>query len=156
MNSGELSALERATRDSYLVQDTDAADHATLQAFRQWCRKHGRPLVVVENKGASLIFDTGSVWEHFQPQYPFLHEQPTFFTLDPTEELQIQVRHVINTSGFQGGAGIGGSYTWIAGLPIDRAEQTAQALLKIWEQAWAVHADRLTQQTAQNDPAPGA
>jgi hypothetical protein len=145
MNSGDLLALEQARRDGYLVQDATDTASATLQAFRQWCREQGRPLVVVENKGAhaSLVFDTGSVWEHFQQQYPFLREQPTFFTLDPTEELQIQLHRIINASGFQGGAGIGGSYTWIAEMPSDRAIQTAQALLTLWEQAWAFHSDRL-------------
>jgi hypothetical protein len=144
MNSGEPLALEQARRDGYLVQDA-TMDSATLQAFRQWCREQGRPLVVVENKGAyaSLVFDTGSVWVYFQQQYPFLREQPTFFTLDPTEELQLQLHHIINASGFQGGAGIGGSYTWIADMPGERAVQTAQALLALWEQAWAFHMDRL-------------
>jgi hypothetical protein len=145
MNSGDLLALEQARRDGYLVQDATDMASAKLQAFRQWCREQGRPLVVVEDKGAyaSLVFDTGSVWEHFQRQYPFLREQPTFFTLDPTEELQTQLNHSINASGFQGGAGIGGSYTWIARMPGDRALQTAQALLALWESAWAFHARRL-------------
>ena len=145
MNSGEMLALEQAKRVGYLVHNAAATYSATLQAFRQWCREQGRPLVVVENKGtfASLLFDTGSVWEHFQQQNPFLREQPTFFTLDPTEELQIQLSHIVNASGFQDGAGIGGSYTWIANIPGERAVQTAQALLALWEQAWTFHANRL-------------
>jgi hypothetical protein len=145
MNSGEMLALEQAKRHGYLVQNAANTDSATLQAFQQWCREQGRPLVVVENKGAyaSLVFDTGSVWEHFQQQYPFLREQPTFFTLDPTEELQLHLRHIVNASGFQSGAGIGGCYTWIAGVSGDRTVQTAQALLALWEQAWAFHANRL-------------
>jgi hypothetical protein len=145
MNSGDMLALEQARRDGYLVQNAAATASATLQAFRQWCREQGRPLVVVENKGASasLLFDIGSVWEHFQQQYPFLREQPTFFTLDPTEELQIQLNHIVNAADFQGGAGIGGSYTWIAQMPGDRAVETVQALLALWERAWTFHAGRL-------------
>ena len=153
MNSGKPLALEQAKRDGYLVYNAADTDSATLQAFRQWCREQGRPLVVVENKGAyaSLVFDTGSVWEHFQQQYPFLREHPTFFTLDPTEELQIQLSHIINAADFQGGAGIGGSYTWIAQMPGERAVQTVQALLALWERAWTFHADRLRDNTSSDE-----
>lgn len=145
MNSGDMLTLEQARRDGYLIQNAAATDSATRQAFRQWCREQGRPLAVVENEGAyaSLLFDTGSVWEHFQQQYPFLREQPTFFTLDPTEELQTQLNHIVNAADFQGGAGIGGSYTWIAQMPTERAIQTVQTLLALWERAWTFHADRL-------------
>ncbi len=150
MNSGDMLALEQARRNGYLVQNAADTANATRQAFRQWCREQGRPLVVVENKGtsASLLFDTGSVWEHFQQQYPFLREQPTFFTLDPTEELQTQLNHIVNATDFQGGAGIGGSYTWIAQMPAERAIQTVQALLALWERAWSFHADRLRDNTS--------
>ncbi|HEV2659828.1 MAG TPA: hypothetical protein VGU68_04470 [Ktedonobacteraceae bacterium] len=145
MNSGDRLALEQARRDGYLVQNAAATDNATSQAFRQWCREQGRPFAVVENKeaSASLLFDTGSVWEHFQQQYPFLREQPTFFTLDPTEELQTQLNHIVNATDFQGGAGIGGTYTWIAQMSTEHAIQTVQALLALWERAWTFHADRL-------------
>ncbi|MDQ2886806.1 MAG: hypothetical protein M3Y39_12075 [Chloroflexota bacterium] len=150
MNSGDTLALEQARRNGYLVQNAADTANATHQAFRQWCREQGRPLAVVENKGtsASLLFDTGSVWEHLQQQYPFLRDQPTFFTLDPTEELQIQLNHIINATDFQGGAGIGGSYTWIAQMPAERAIQTVQALLALWERAWTFHADRLRDNTS--------
>jgi hypothetical protein len=153
MNSDKALALEQAKRDGYLVQNTADMDSAPRQAFQRWCREQGRPLVVVENKGthADLMFDTGSVWEHFQPQYPFLREQPTFFTLDPTEELQIQLHDIINASGFQDGAGIGGSYTWVADIPGEHAIQTAQALLALWERAWAIHLSRLRVKTSSDE-----
>jgi len=149
MTPEELLAFEQARRIGYLVQ-TPETDTGVVRAFRQWCKEQGKPFVITQSNetSATLTFDTGSVWEHFLPQYQFLRERPSYFTLDPTEELQVQVRRAINASGFQGGAGYGGSYTWIAGLPIEYAEQTAQALLSIWEKALAIHLSRLAQDNA--------
>src|SRR5258708_5990969 len=120
MTLEEQTAFERARKSGYLVQTPETGTDL-VRAFRQWCREQGEPFVAIEGNGthATLTFDTGSVWEHFLQQYQFLQERPSYFTLDPTEELQEQVRYVINTSGFQGGAGYGGSYTWLAGLPIE-------------------------------------
>jgi hypothetical protein len=148
MASEETAAFEQARRNGYIVTHSERGA-AGVQAFRQWCREQGRPFVSIENDGAqaNLIFDTGSVWEHFRHQYPSLQERSFFFTLDPTDELQGQVRHIINASNFQGGAGHGGSYTWITGLPLEHAEQTVQALLNIWEQARTIHLGRLAQGT---------
>ena len=153
MTPEEQSAFALATQHGYSIQDL-ATSTEVVQAFQQWCSGQGRPLVTIEVDGSAsitLIFDTGSVWRYFLPHYQSLHEKPFFFTLDPTEELQIQVRHIINASGFQGGAGYGGSYTWIAGLSIEHAERTAQALLSIWEQAQAIHLARLAQNDTTSD-----
>jgi hypothetical protein len=144
MTPEELTRLEQAKRTRYLAKGPENGAE-TIQAFWQWCTEQGQPCVSVEEKSGSvtLIFDTGTVWEHFLPRFLWLQEKPFFFTLDPTEELQQQVRQVINASGFQGGAGYGGSYTWIRGLPLEQAEPTVQALLRIWEQARSFHLSTL-------------
>jgi len=152
MTPEELTIFEHARKNGYLVKGPEVGLEM-VQAFRAWCTEQGQPCVSLEEKAGSqtLVFDTSSVWEYFLPRFPFLQEKVFFFTLDPTEELREQVYQVINTSEFRGGAGYGGSYTWIKGLPTQRAERTVQGLLSIWEHAQIVHLDRLGREEVQGD-----